>query len=139
MLSLGAPPSETREMDINDIFIARTKLMIIMAKAYLDGFPLGDLQRRAMLENALHLETDCITVLADLISGPDRFVYKRIGESEFDHKFYWKANLLAVMIKAVGQGYTLKKYQRGEMQDYIDHTCKTLMFRPGDWYFLQVP
>jgi hypothetical protein len=83
-----------------------------------------------MLENAIHLEADCID-LADLMS-PDRPVYTRIEISEFDHNFYWKANLLAVLIKAVGQGYTLKEYQRGEMQEHIDHICKTLMFNPGD-------
>ena len=58
MLRLGPPPSETREMDLDDIFFSRLKLMIIMAKAYLAGYPMGEHRSRAMLENAQHIEID---------------------------------------------------------------------------------
>ena len=60
MLRLGPPPSETREMDLDDIFFSRLKLMIIMAKAFLEDYPLGEHRCRAMLENAEHIETDAV-------------------------------------------------------------------------------
>lgn len=36
----------------NDLFFSRLQLMIVMAKAYLEGNPIGEYRQEAILENA---------------------------------------------------------------------------------------
>ena len=48
MLRLGAPPNAMREMDINDIFVSRLQLLLIMIKAYLQDYPLGSYRLDAL-------------------------------------------------------------------------------------------
>jgi hypothetical protein len=62
-------------MDLDDIFNARLRLLIIMAKAYLEGCSLGKQRCRAMLENARHIESESID-LGGLIAG---FAYDHGG------------------------------------------------------------
>ena len=47
-------------MDLGDIYYARVRLLIIMVKAFLDGYLLGDSRRLAIMENAQHVETESI-------------------------------------------------------------------------------
>ena len=53
MLRLGANPLNMKEMDLDDIFTSRLQLLIIMAKAYLNGYPLGKYRAQAVIENAI--------------------------------------------------------------------------------------
>ena len=69
MLRLGSSHALTREMDLDDIFLARLKLLIVMGRAFLNGYPLGEHRRQAMLENARHIETESID-LGGLVSEP---------------------------------------------------------------------
>ena len=41
MLRLGAMPEKACQMDLDHIFICRLKLLIIMTRTYLEGYPLG--------------------------------------------------------------------------------------------------
>lgn len=137
MLRLGSPPSESREMDLDDIFLSRLKLMIIMAKSYLSGCPLGEYRRRAMLENARYIETESID-LGDFISGSPN--PGNPGEIEFDHVFYQRVKLLAVMVKAAAKGFPMGEHRKEAMQENLDSICRTLMFnsQPEDMAFLKV-
>ncbi len=118
MLRLGSPQSCSREMDLDDIFLSRLKLLIIMGKAFLDGVPLGDYRRKAMLENANHVESESIE-LGGLVSPvPQRHLES--GESNVDHVYYQRIKLLAVMIKAVANGYPMGEHRRSAMRENID-------------------
>ena len=55
MIKLGPPLEEMRAMSIDDIFLSRLKLLIIMAKAYLKGYPIGKYRKSAIIENAHHV------------------------------------------------------------------------------------
>ena len=138
MLRLGPPPSETREMDIDDIFFSRLKLMVIMAKAYLEGYPLGEYRCRAMLENARHLETDAM----DMANAAEGFSYsqKPAENDPFDHVFYQRVKLLAVMVKAVAKGFPMGDHRKTAMLENLDIICKTLKFngKAADMAFLKV-
>jgi len=138
MLRLGSPPLESREMDLDDIFLSRLRLMIIMAKAYLDGCPLGEFRRQAMLENADHVEAECID-LGGLITG---FPYQNQPTSamEFDHVFYQRVKLLAVMMKAVAKGFPMGSHRQTAMLENLEIICQTLTFflQTEDMAFLKV-
>jgi hypothetical protein len=137
MLRLGPPPSETREMDIDDIFFSRLKLMIIMAKAYLAGYPLGEYRSRAMLENARHIEADA----ADMDAGlQDDYGDDTSDNEPLDHIFYQRVRLLAVMVKAVAKGFPMGDHRKTAMQENLDMISQALMFpeKAEDISFLKV-
>jgi hypothetical protein len=138
MLRLGSPPSQTREMDLDDIFLSRLKLMIIMAKSYLKGCPLGEHRRRAMLENARYVETECFD-LTDAVNGSSN-VSPNPGGLVCDHVFYQRVKLLAVMVKAVAKGFPMGEHRQSALRENLDAICQTLMFnsQPEEMLFLKV-
>lgn len=139
MLRLGAPPTETREMDLDDIFFARLKLLLIMAKAYLNGWPMGEQRRQAMLANARHVESESID-LGRLAEGLHPQESPPPAPTEFDHLFYQRVKLLAIMIKAVAKGYPMGEQRKRAMQENLDAICQTLILNRGeaDMAFLKV-
>lgn len=126
MLRLGSAPPHTREMDLNDIFLSRLKLLVIMGKSFLEGFPLGEHRRKAMLENATHIETESIDLggLAAEYPLPKPF-FETI---EFDHVFYQRVKLLAVMVKAIGKGFPMGEHRKNAMRENIEIISQTIMF-----------
>ena len=138
MLRLGSPASETREMDLDDIFLARLKLMIVMAKSFLDGCPLGEHRRQAMLENARHIEAESIDLGGLMTNYPHQD--ETAAPNEYDHVFYQRVKLLAVMVKAVAKGFPMGDHRKSAMQENLDIICQTLMFnsQPQDMAFLKV-
>ena len=124
MIRLGSPHCHSREMDLDDIFISRLKLLIIMGKSYLDGAPLGQRRRTAMLENARHVETESID-LGGLIASPAQRS-PAIGTMNFDYVFFQRVKLLAVMIKAVAKGFPMVEHRKKAMKENLDTICKSL-------------
>ncbi len=138
MLRLGAEPPDNREMDLDDIFLARLKLLIIMAKAYLEGCPLGQYRRKAILENAEHIESESIE-LGGL--GANFRQLENPGKAmAFDHVFYQRVKLLAVILKAVAKGYPMGFHRKKALADNLEMVCRSLTFygRVKDMDFLQV-
>jgi hypothetical protein len=139
MLRLGSSQGFTREMDLDDIFLARLKLLIVMGKAFLNGYPLGEHRRQAMLENARHIETESID-LGGLISDPP-FLNSpaQSGKMEFDHVFFQRVKLLAVMIKSVAKGFPMGEHRKNAMHENLDIICQMLTFNsPAELDFLKV-
>jgi hypothetical protein len=143
MLRLGAPASETREMDLDDLFISRLKLMIITARAYLGGCPLSEHRRRAMLKNARVVEAECID-LGGLdspanLSLPNHSIDEIPGGPGQDQLFYRRVKLVAVMVKAAAKGYPLGESRKTELQDHLQRLGQILKFdsHSGDWKFLK--
>lgn len=139
MLRLGSSHSYTREMDLDDIFLARLKLLIVMGRAYLKGYPLGEHRRQAMLENARHIETESID-LGGLVSDPP-FLNSpsQGGKMEFDHVFFQRVKLLAVMVKSVAKGFPMGEHRKNAMHENLDIICQMLTFNnPAELNFLKV-
>ena len=82
MIRLGAKPPDMREMFIDDIFLGRLKLLIIMTKAYLHGYPLGRYRCSAITSNAQIIKNEAIG-LGDLDEpGTSHFTTVSISDSE---------------------------------------------------------
>ena len=127
MIRLGAPSPLSREMDIDDIYNARVRLLIIMAKAFLGGCQLGEYRRKAILENARHVEAECIE-LGGLTTTYTE-LNRELVPKDFDHVFYQRVKLLAVMMKAVAKGFTMVDHRRQAMQENLDIICQVLDFK----------
>ncbi len=95
-----------------------------MGKSFLGGAPLGEYRRMAMLENARHVEEESID-LGGLISSPAHFV-PTIGTMNFDHVFFQRVKLLAVMIKAVAKGFPMGEHRKSAMEENLEMICKSL-------------
>ena len=137
MLRLGSEPTQTREMDLDDIFISRLKLLVIMGKSFIEGYPCGKHRRRAMLGNARHIESESID-RGGLIAGSPT-PNPTWGSMDFDHIFFQRVKLLAVMIKAVGKGFPMGEHRKHAMKENIDIICETITFNHHtDMTFLKV-
>ena len=137
MLRLGSNPTQTREMDIDDILLLRLKLLVIMGKSYIEGCPCGRHRRSAMLENARHIESASIE-LFELDTEPAQ-PNPKWGSMEVDHIFFQRVKLLAVMVKAIGKGFPMGAHRKHAMQENIDIICETIAFnQPSDMPFLRV-
>ena len=124
MIRVGSSPSETREMDLDDIFFSRLKLMIIMAKAYIEGYPLGEHRRHAMLENAKHIEIDATYMGSPITTNS--FSQSELSENILhNHLFLQRVKILADTLKAVAKGSPLREDRKVAMKENLDVICQT--------------
>lgn len=126
---LGSPSDQTRQMDLEDIFFSRLKLMVVMGYAFLGDYPLGAHRRQAMLQNAQYM----VNTAADLGSGtekqdPPPDSGRQPQGAEYDHIFYQRVKLLAVMLIGVAKGFPMGEHRRLAMRENLDSIRRTLMF-----------
>lgn len=115
--------SESHKEDEN-IFLARLQLIVVMSKAYLEGFPIGKYRKQAIIENANSLFY--LSLFAEHSeAGSDRPVVK---DSIKTKQFYEKVRLLSVMAKAFAEGRLIGEQKRRELEKNIDYVCETITF-----------
>lgn len=128
MLRFGASTDNACEMDLDHIFISRLKLLIIMTRAYLEGYPLGAVRKHALVGNARYISAESID-LGQLIPTHNRQSVK--DGMGFDHVFYQRVKLLASMAKAIGMAYPMGEHRQTALRDNLDMICSTLGFTSG--------
>ena len=110
MLLLGAKPKRSREMDLDDVFFLRLKLLLVMAGVCLRGGALSPLRKRVMRENAFHVEIEAIH-LGRLdrhtcsLTGPPGSIY-------IDDYFYRCAYDIAVHVQRIARTGRMDGQQR---------------------------
>ena len=134
MIKLGPASVEMRAMTEDDVFSSRLKLLIIMAKAYLREFPLGNYRKKAIIENAnhvfyhsLHLVSESST-LKDNGSEPQTEIVSQKKTSE-EHLFHQRVQLLAVMAKALAEDRLRGHFRKKALTDNLNKICETLIFK----------
>ena len=128
MLRFGAAPENACEMDLDHIFISRLKLLIVMMRAYLEGYPLGAVRKAALVGNARYIAAESVD-LEQLI--PIRCEQPTKDGMDFDHVFYQRVKLLASMATTIGQNYPLGKHRQAALKDNLDMICNTMCFTSG--------
>ncbi|MFO7557822.1 MAG: hypothetical protein R6X10_03245 [Desulfobacterales bacterium] len=120
-------PSENTMSD-DDIFVARLQLLIIMSKAFLKDFAIGEYQKKAIIENAqalfycsLFLDHKEIDPKAD----PSKQENQEIQEESLFHN---KIRLLAVAAMVFAEGRLLGERKKKELQNNIDYISKKITF-----------
>ena len=124
MVRSGAPTQEMRAMADEDIFFLRLQLLVIMAKGYLKGYPVGERRRSAISENArlvfyqsLHHSNRCIAFDTDK---------KEQSDDLFSHFFCQRVQLLAVMATSFASGHHLEGFRLQALADNVDHISRYL-------------
>ena len=133
MIKLGPTSGETKAMSVNDIFLSRLKLLIIMAKAYLKNYPIGKYRRSAVIENTHHVFYHSLQLVSETFFFENRESESQSGisseiEIEEERVFHQRVQLLAVMVKALAEERLTGHIRKKALQDNLDRICETLIF-----------
>lgn len=137
--------SMTRNMNKHDIFLSRLKLLIIMAKAYLKGNPLGKYRKQAITENANHVFYHSLLLVSEYAalkyhgSNTQTDTVSK-EEATQENLFHQRVQLLAVMAKALTRDCPMDSFRKKALIDNLNKICETLIFnfKIGDMNFLKV-
>ena len=132
-----------RPMVENDILISRLSLLIIMAKAYLKSYPMGQFRMQAIRDNARFVFYEALSrthsnnapsLIKTQPKSPQRHIKPR------DHLFLQRAQLLAVMVNAFTREKSSGSFRKKAMAQNIDYICEFLAdgFQLGDTKILKV-
>jgi hypothetical protein len=110
MKRFGSSNNQMRQMDENDMFIMRLHLLIIIVKAALKGYPIGELRKTAALDNAGSVHK--------LISNLD---ISFLNLKTSSHIFRESVKLLSIMATAIiSEDYPLGIHRRKAVLDNIE-------------------
>jgi hypothetical protein len=126
----GAEGGAMRPMTEDDVLVSRLNLLIIMAKAYLKSYPMGEFRRKAIAENAEFVFHE---TLARIQPAGQELQQK-------DRLFLLRTQLLAVMVTSFVQKKSSGNFRRKAMADNIDYISEYLAdgIRSGDPRILKV-
>ena len=132
-MKLGPTSEEMRAMSIDDIFLSRLKLLIIMAKAYLKNYPIGKYRKSAVIENAHHVFYHSMQLVSETFFFENHESESQSGisseiEIEEECVFHQRVKLLAVMVKALAEDRLTGHINKKALQNNLNRICDTLTF-----------
>lgn len=110
-------------MNENDLLVSRLNLLVIMAKAQLKYYPMGDFRKRAVLENARSLFHYARTKTYKVFSVPSTESVSQESSrniSDFGYLFMQRSQLLAVMMYAFAKGKAKGSFREKAMAENIE-------------------
>ena len=133
MMKLGPTSEEMRAMSIDDIFLSRLKLLIIMAKAYLKNYPIGKYRKAAVIKNAHHIFYHSLQLFSETDFFDNHESESQSGisseiEIEEECVFHQRVKLLAVMVKALAEDRLTGHINKKALQNNLNRICDTLTF-----------
>ena len=130
MKRFGAARQEMKQLRQHDIFLSRLRLLIIMAKAFVGNYPLGERRLEAVARNAETIARDCVDWNGYFNNFRSSKESKRI--LDVDHIFYQRVKLLAIMAKSFADGSPMGQHRRMALRNNIDYICEALQFTFSD-------
>jgi hypothetical protein len=120
-------------MSGEDIFSSRLKLLIIMAKAYLTGCPIGKYRKQAIIENSRYVFYHSLHLVNKLAPSKDQDLKVQEGITftnnvHEEHIFYQRIQLLAVMAKALAEGRLKGYFREKALKENLNRICEALVF-----------
>ena len=119
MIRYGAPAPDMGPMTKDSLFRSRLKLLIIMAKAIDNQYPLGSRRRRAVIENADFVFYESlyrsVSLRSEMSHGSQTDAATFDPDREQTHaNFLWlqRVQLLAVMTKSMADGNPMGKFRK---------------------------
>lgn len=133
MLRVGPSSGEIRNMSGEDIFSSRLKLLIIMAKAYLTGFPIGKYRKQAIIENSRYVFYHSLQLVSKIAFFKDQDLKVQAGiaftdDMHEEHIFYQRTQLLAVMVKALAEGRLKGHFREKALKENLNRICEAFIF-----------
>lgn len=128
MKRFGVARQYMKKIQQQHIFLSRLRLLIIMAKAFTENYPLGEHRLKAIARNAEIVARDCVDwngYYNNFRSNPESSALL-----EVDHIFYQRVKLLAIMAKSFAEGSPVGQHRHMAIQNNIDYICEALQFTP---------
>ena len=134
----GPNANDMREINHDDTFLGRVKLLVIMLKAFLGDYPLQGIRLKAIAKNAVEIAKICEDW--NQYSIQVRSTSRSNEGFELDHILYQRISLLAIMAKSVVLGNPMGHYRIKVIRDNISYIVDALQFNPQEEFtsFLKV-
>jgi hypothetical protein len=129
MIKLGSTSKRTGTPGRKNIFFSRLKLLIIMSKAFLENYPMGEYRMRAVIRNADQVARDCVDwngYFQNFRASTESGVAVAL-----DHIFFQRVKLLAIMTKSFAENNPMGQHRRMAVRNNIDYLCETLGYVPS--------
>ncbi len=142
MIRYGAVANKMRSMNSDELLISRLKLLLIMAKAKIKGYPMGNQRKAAIIDNARLVFNETLSRSTTLLSSSSESNHREFSEgvTQPDYLFLQRTQLLAVMMSAFASGKSQGRFRKKAMAVNVDHICTYLSdrFQTGIVKFLKV-
>jgi hypothetical protein len=136
---------EMNDVSEHYLFASRLKLLIIMAKAYLNGCPLGKYRKQAIEENANQVFYHSLQWISEPAALKNHALDTQTHalsslEPSEENMFYKRVQLLAVMAKTIVSDRPMNNFRKKALADNLNKICETLVFtfKINDINFLKV-
>jgi len=137
MQRFGSSTEDMTDMNLDDTFLGRIKLLVIMLKTFLGDYPIEGYRQKAILKNAEAVHKVCEDWNRYIIQIRSTTQHKE--GLEFDHIFHQRVSLLATMAKSFVAGNPMGYHRKMVIRSNMDYVCETLQFNPqNDMPFLKV-
>ncbi len=115
-------------MSDDDIFVARLQLLIIMSKAFLNNFTIGEYQKKAIVENARALFY--CSLFMDHKENATKTDSSKRGNREIQEEslFHNKIRLISAAAMVFAEGRLLGDRKKQELRNNIDYISKKITF-----------
>ena len=137
----GSESHGMRPMTMDEIFISRLNLLIIMAKAYLKSYPMGEFRRKAIVENAKFVFCEALVRTQSRTPSTNiKSQSSKQGLRTRDYLFLLRVQLLAVMMTSFVEKESRGNFRKKAMAANIDLISEYLAdgIRSGDQRILKV-
>ena len=121
---IGTHPSGMRQQQEKDMVAPRLTLMIIMARAYLKGYPFGRYRTAAVRNNADRLSA----ALADWEGHRKHFstLADKSSGSHLDHILFQRIKLLLVMTASFAGGNPMGAARKKALKNNVDYIAECI-------------
>jgi hypothetical protein len=109
-------------------FFTKLKLLIIMSKAFLNGYPLDEQRLNEIMRTAEAVAKDCVDWAGQRINF--RSIADTKKSMQLDHIFFERARLLATIAKSFAKGNPVGEHRRMVLRRNIDELCRMLQYVP---------
>jgi hypothetical protein len=143
MIRYGSDAENMRPTVEEDILIARLSLLVVMAKAFLKSYPMGEFREKAIRDNArfvfneafVRSRSNRLPSMAKTNPHPPLR-----GIKDVENLLLQRAQLLAVMVNSFAGKKSTGTFRKKAMAENIDQICEYLAdgFHLGDTKILKV-
>jgi len=129
MIKLIADRPDINRDTVYNTFFSKLKLLIIMSKSFLNGYPIEKHRHEEIIKTAEEVVKDCV----DWKGQGDNFRSMAASKRsiELDHIFFERVRLLAFMAKSFAQGNPVGDHRRMALNKNIDDLCGMLQYVPA--------
>jgi len=132
MQRFGSSSEDMRDMNHDDTFLGRVKLLVVMLKTFLGDYPLEGYRQKAILKNAEAVHNVCMDwnrYIIQIRSTPHSEGKEGL---EYDHIFHQRISLLATMAKSFVQGNPMGYHRKMVIRTNMEYVCDALQFNPQE-------